>query len=60
MPEKFPVQEQVDDEKRYEHKTGVIVQRYPLVAGDAKIHCPAAAPPAAFREKEIDDKTGDK
>jgi len=33
MAEKLPVQEQVDDEKRYKHKTGVIVQRYPLVAG---------------------------
>jgi len=60
MPEKFPVQEQVDDEQRYENKTCVVMQRNPLIAGDAKVRYPAATPPAAFREDEIQHKPGGK
>lgn len=60
MPEKFPVQEHVDDEQGGEHEARVIVHRYPLVACNTKIGCPAASPSAAFREDEIEHQPGDK
>jgi len=37
MPEKFPVQEQVDDEQCGKGKARIIMHRDPLAAGDAKI-----------------------
>ena len=59
MPEKFPVQEQVNDEQGSEHEARVVVHRDPLVAENTKISCPAASPSAAFREDEIKHKSGD-
>ena len=59
MPEKFPVQEQVEDEQGGEHEARVIMHRHPLVAGNTKIGCPAAPPSAAFRENEIEHKPTD-
>ena len=58
MPEKFPVQEQVEDEQGSEQQARGIVHGYPLVAGDTQVGSPAAAPPSAFRENEIQDKPG--
>ena len=59
IPEKFPVQEQVEDEQGGEKQARGIVHGYPLVAGDTQVGSPAAAPPSAFRENEIQDKPGD-
>ena len=59
MPEKFPVQEQVEDEQGSEQQARGIVHGYPLVAGDTQVVSPAAAPPSAFRENEIQDKPED-
>ena len=59
MPEKFPVQEQVNDEQGSEHEARVVVHRDPLVAENTQIGCPTAPPSSAFRENEIEHKPGD-
>ena len=47
MPEKFPVQEHVDDEQGSKSQAPVIMHRDPLVPGKTKIGCPVSAPPDA-------------
>ena len=59
MPEKLPVQEQVEDKKGRKHEARVVVHRDPLVAGNPQIGCPAATSSSAFREYEIEHKPGD-
>jgi hypothetical protein len=58
MAEKFPVQEQVDNEQGGKYQTGVIMHGHPLVFGYPKVRQPAAASPATFRKHEIQDKPG--
>jgi hypothetical protein len=60
MPEKLPVQEQVDDEQCCEYETCVIVHRDPLVTGNTQIGGPAASPSATFREDKIEHQPRDK
>jgi hypothetical protein len=60
MAEKFPVQEQVDDQKGSKYQARVIMHGRPLVFGYPKVRQPAAAPPATFWKHEIQDKPGNK
>ena len=60
MPEKLPVQEQVDDEQRCEYETCVIVHRDPLVTGNTQIGGPATPLPATLREDKIQHQPRDK
>ena len=53
MPEKFPVQEQVDDEQGYEGKTRNIMEEDPVIPGNPHPGDPAATPsPTGRKEQE--------
>jgi len=60
MAEKFPVQEQVNNEKGGKYQAGIVMHADPLVSWNAKIRYPAAPPSATFRQYEVQDKPGNK
>ena len=60
MAEKFPVQEQVDDQEGSKYQARIIMHGDPLVFGYPKVGYPATAPPATFRKYKIEYKPGNK
>ena len=58
MPEKIPVEEQVDNEQDGERKSGDIMVQDPVMTGDSHPRYPVPAPSAPGRQVEVEHEPG--